>query len=754
MAKRNVLAVAGGAALVSTLFLTAVGPAHAQAAADDHTQDLEQVVVNARRTEELARTVPLSVTAISAEALQRNTIQAGLDLQKMVPTLSVVQGTQASAATFALRGIRNGVLTYFDETPSLQTQAGAAAVNYQLFDLASVQAISGPQGTLFGRNSTGGAILFVPKRPTREFEASIDIGAGNYSRREGTATINLPLHDMVQVRLGGQMIRRDGIVENMLGRDLQSQHRDAFRASALFTPVEWLTNYTLVDGGNTDETQFGHITSGYPGGSCPTTLFACFYGTLPIQLQAEQEQRGIRKVATPFPETLEGRERGVENVLTADIGEYTLKYIFAYRSSRIYQLHNQLSFPIPAVVGKAFNESDQRTHELQLSGPALGHRLRWVTGVFYRNNHSDNENASMLLAPLTVTTFTLAKAQISPVDQRNESKAAYAQGTYKLTDALGLTLGVRYTQDDQEAVFSSLAPGFRCILNPAVRGVDLATCTQPQSGRFHATTYNVSLDYELTPDVFLFATTRKGYNPGGFNQGLDPTAAAYDPEVFTDYEVGIKADWRIGRMPARMNLSTFYGKYEDIQRQVSRMVDTATGPRAFVGIFNAAEATIYGSQLEFQLRPFKSLMLSGSYGYLHTKYDRFIANTLQADASGNSFAQAPEHTANVSATYSYPCEFAEFVASASYAYVSKVTFSDANIGRGIAFEDPYGLVDARLELRQVVGRPLNISVWGKNLTDRQYRVNISDQPAFGFTSNVFGDPRTYGVNMKYWFGAK
>src|SRR5690606_40108448 len=167
------------------------------------------------------------------------------------------------------------------------------AVNYQLFDLASVQAISGPQGTLFGRNSTGGAILFVPNKPTEEFEASIDADLGNYNRREITAMLNVPVHEKLQVRLNAKTVRRDGVVENTLGRDLQSIGRDSFRASILFKPLDWLTNYTMVDGGDADETQFGHIMSGYPGGSCNFAtfqpLFACFYGAdLPAQLQIQQ----------------------------------------------------------------------------------------------------------------------------------------------------------------------------------------------------------------------------------------------------------------------------------------------------------------------------------------------------------------------------------------------------------------------------------------------------------------------------------
>lgn len=470
-----------------------------------------------------------------------------------------------------------------------------------------------------------------------------------------------------------------------------------------------------------------------------------------MQLQALQDELGIRKIATPYPETLEGEVRGAQNVLTMDIGKYSLKYIAAYRSAERYQLHNALSIALPAVVGQAADESDQWTHELQVAGTGFGDRLSWVGGIFYREFHSEGANALMILAPLGAPVFSLDAAQGSPTETDNESKAVYAQGTYGLTNKLDLTVGLRYTEADQQTVFSAFAPGFVCTLDPSVPGVDLASCAQPQSEVFDATTYNVTLDYQVRPEMLLYAATRKGYNAGGFNQGLDPSASAYDPEKFTDYEVGIKADWRIGEIPLRTNVSTYYGTYEDIQRSASRMINTPTGPRAFQGTFNAAEATIYGAQLEFQVRPFRSLTLSGSYGYLNTNYDKFVANVLQADGTGNSFAQAPEHTGNISATYRHPLAIGELVATASYAYISKVTFSDANIGRDLAFEDGYGLVDARLELKNVGGLPLDIGIWGKNLADKEYAVNISDQPAFGFTSNVYGDPRTFGMHVKYWF---
>jgi iron complex outermembrane receptor protein len=726
-------------------------------AAETSSDNLEEVIVVAQRREERALTVPLSVIAINEEALQANVIQSGLDLQKMVPSLSVIQGTQANSASYSLRGIRDGVLTYFDEVPGMVTQTGDAGVDHQLFDLKSVEAISGPQGTLFGRNSTGGAILFVPQKPTEDFEGSIDVGVGNYSRWETTGVINLPINDLLQARVGGQVIRRDGVVDNSEGNDLQSQHRDGFRASLLFSPLSWIRDYVLFDGGDTNEAPFAAITTGYVNAPCPTSLFACFYGTLPVQQQALQNSIGIRRVVDDLPPYAysQDQERGTENVLTADLGPTTFKYIFGYRTSSSYSLANQISFAIPAIMGQGSNNSSQHTNEVQLSGSNFDNRLTWVGGLFFYSFDSFNLNAFQILAPLGSPAFNLNNSEGSPIWQRNQSKAAYTQGTYNFTDALGLTLGARYTQDDQAEVASAFAPPNQaCILNPTVPGVDIATCTQPQSARFHALTYDASINYRITQDQFVYLTTRKGYNPGGFNQGLDPSISRFAPEYLTDYETGIHADWHIGGIPVRTNLSAFFGKYTNIQRNAYRFVDTPDGPQAFAGIFNAASATIYGSQFQFQIRPLEWLTFSGNYGYLHTKYDSFAANSVISDATGNAFAQAPDHTANLTADVVFPLSFGDLGGTLSFGHISKVTFSDSNLGRPIAFQDAYNLLDARVELKHIAGSRVDVSIWGKNLTNTDYAVNISDQPVFGFTSAIYGDPRTYGMNVKYSFGPK
>jgi iron complex outermembrane receptor protein len=183
---------------------------------------------------------------------------------------------------------------------------------------------------------------------------------------------------------------------------------------------------------------------------------------------------------------------------------------------------------------------------------------------------------------------------------------------------------------------------------------------------------------------------------------------------------------------------------------VVRFVNNVT----IAGTFNAAEATIKGAQLEIQARPSSMFDVNGSLGLLDTVYDRFDATAISGSATGNRFAQAPKVTYNLSGTFHHDLSFGELSASLSYAYVGDVTFTDSNIGQPYAFTNGYGLLDLNIEVRNIGGRPITAGVWAKNLADKDYIVNISDQSkSLGFTSNIYGDPRTFGVSLRYAFGS-
>lgn len=747
--------MASTAVAISALLAT---QAHGQASAPDTqpalTQNmLEDIVVVARRTEERLQSVPLNVTAVSETELRNASITTATDLIRVVPTLVVAQGLFDAGTSYSLRGIKTGVTTYFNEVP-----VQGVVVDNQLWDLSSVQAISGPQGTLFGRNSTGGAILFVPQRPTDKLEGFVEAGYGNYDFRQATAVLNIPFGDILKVRIGGKVVRRDGVVKNSIGADYQSIHRDFARVSAVFEPASWLSNYTVFDYGRRDETPYSFITSPVsPTLGCFPGI-GCLYGNLPTQMGDLQNQLGIRKVQSSFDTFQKNKQWGVSNILTAWLNDdVRLKYVFGYRKSSSNQFKNQVSIDLPVQLGRNF-VPDWRTtvNELQLITNLMDGRLAVTSGVFISDQRVESGNSFQLLGRVGQP-FNDAMNSFNRSTSNSNSKAVYTQGTFAVTDDLNFTAGMRYTKDKATLDTLQLGPAFFffgpqiCQL-PNVPGVDRVNCKRFLKDSFEAFTYNLSLDYAVSDKVLLYATTRRGYNGGGFNpnvpQANDPSApqTAFGPEHITDYELGVKADWNLGSMPVRTNVSAFLAKYNDIQRSISGIDSTG---QPFIGIATGPKATIYGTQIEVNARPFKGFQVNGTLGLLHTRYDTAAPGFVK----GNSFAQAPEATFTIGATYTHEMEAGgAIVANAAYTHQSSIAFQDVNVSSLFGRQKGYGLLDMRLDWREIAGRPFDLGVYVKNLTKTNYALEKQDVfNSFGFVGTVYNDPRSFGVELRYRF---
>lgn len=713
------------------------------AASASTTDPIEDIIVVARRSEEKLQSVPLSVTAVSTAQLSANTVTTGTDLQKLVPSLNVGVSIFGSQQQYSLRGVRTGVVTYFNEVP-----VSTSAVDLQLWDLQSVQAIAGPQGTLFGRNSTGGAVLFVPQRPTDDFSGYIDARVGSYNLREATGVINIPIADVLKIRLGIQRTKRDALTDNISGPDLNTQDRTVARASILFEPTSWLSNYTAFIYSHRDERPLAQI-SGSDGvvASCPTSIPSCVYGAAYNRELTDQFTRGIRTASIPLDTRLYDEPWLLTNILSAQAGDVTFKYIAGYGGNKQDQFTSQLSIALPVIIGDNASTSRQQTHEFEILGNMFDDRLSWVGGLYYRKNRTSSLNRYLLFAPIGTALSDRTTQQTGGIDQQI-SKAAYGQATFSITDGLKLTAGLRYTKDNQLTDQVGYSPGLICNL-PNFPNVDLAACRQRITSTSHAVTYNFSADYQVTDKVLVYATTRKGYNAGGFNANInDPDLEIVKPEYIRDYETGLKADWHLGSMPIRTNISAFLSKYKDIQRTTSLILNGLV----VTGNFNAAAATIYGGQFEVLARPVTGLELQASYGYLHTKYDSFD-NPLVGNLSGNKFAQAPAHTLHLAGTYTYPLSVGEIVANASYGYTSKVTFADDNITTPGNTAPGYGLVDGRLSWNSIAHLGIDASVYIKNLTNQKYILNATDRTTpFGFVSRLYGDQRTVGFELRYNFG--
>jgi iron complex outermembrane receptor protein len=710
------------------------------------SDELAEVTVVARRVEESLEKVPLTVTAISADTLKAQTVTTGTDLQGLVPTLSVGISMFGATQQYSLRGVRGsnnggGVIEYFNEVP-----IDSVLVDSQLWDLSSVQAVAGPQGTLFGRNNTGGNVLFVPQRPTKDFEGFVQARYGRFDNSDVTTVLNLPLTDQLQIRLGGEFSYRDKLTTNISGNDLGRQAHKSLRFSLLYTPLDWLTDYMVVAVAYRHDTPVAQVSgiSGDPQDSLPSS--PKLYGARYYNDLLAQQARGVRSVDVPLESAQNNDLYHVTNILTADLGGLTAKYIAGFQGSWNHQLVSDLSVPLPIIIGQNDDSTATVTQEGQLLGNLFDKRLDWVTGIYYSDMWTNSKAAYLLFAPVGTPMNDLTTQQTGGYAE-TRSVAGYAQGTYALTDALKLTVGGRYTHDSLHDSALGYAVGHVCNLPLA----DPITCRQAIANPSHAVTYNFSLDYQITQGLLAYATTRRGYNAGGFNPGFPPGIQdTVNPEKIKDYEVGLKGDGHLGSMPVRVNVSAFRSRYSDIQRSVG-IIYPVNGVNTIVTAqLNAATATLYGTQIDLLAQPIRELTIQASYGFLHTKYDSF--ESFLGDATGNQFAQAPRHTAHLAATYRRPLPSGELVANASYSYISAVHFQDINLGADDVGPG-YGLLDLRLGWENILDKHIDVSVYGKNLADKVYTLNASDDTAqFGFISRQYGDPRTYGIEARYSFG--
>jgi iron complex outermembrane recepter protein len=763
MSKNHLLTAFGAIVLVAGPPIFGLDIAHAVSDVDQTANDasqLDAVVVVARRVEESLQQVPLTITAVSTDQLKVQTITTGTDLQGLVPSLSVGISIFGATQQYSLRGIRDGVVEYFNEVP-----IDSILADSQLWDLASVQAVSGPQGTLFGRNSTGGDVLFVPQKPTDEFGGYAQVRYGSYNLTDVIAVVNIPLSNSLQIRIGGEFENRDGITKNLSGNDLGQLAHQNVRFSLLYSPTDWLNDYFVAALAYRHDTPVAQVsgisgTEGQVNSSLPGGAYAYYESLFPAKFNYDplayyddllaQHNRGIRTVDVPIDSAADNNLYNFTNILSGTFSVATVRLISGYQGSYNHQLISDLSIPLPVIVGENDDTTGMFTQEAQVLGKSFNDRFDWVGGVYYSDSWTSALN-SYLLFQIPGTPFNNLTTQQSggPVDNTH-SLAEYAQGTVSVTDALKVTAGLRYTRDRLETVQLGYQAGQLCDLpSPPA---DAATCRQAISTHSDALTYNFSVDYQLTPGLLVYGTTRKGYNAGGFNAGFPaPVPAVVQPETIKDYEVGLKSEGQIGSVPFRVNVSAYHSKFDNIQRTVGVVYPINGVDTVVTAFLNAATATLYGAQLEVMAKPISDLTVQASYGYLHTKYDSF--DSFLGDATGNKFAQAPETTAHFSTTYRHPIDAGELVANASYSYISSVAFQDINLGEPGNVGGGYGLLDLRLGLENIGDRRIDLSVYAKNVTNKVYELNASDDTAqFGFVSYQYGDPRTFGVEVRYSFG--
>jgi iron complex outermembrane receptor protein len=751
----------GACGLLGTVSLLAIAlpqtsfaqPADQPAASNS---GLEEIVVTARRKDEKLQTVPIAISALNTEQVQQRNITNIESLGSAIPSLSSYQESRdeegiimrgQSGTGVSAQGQEPAITTYFAQVP-FPDGDGVGVGRY--FDLDNIQVLKGPQGTLFGRNSTGGAILFEPKRPNNNFEGYAQIQLGNYNDHEFEAALNIPIvTDKVLLRVAGTFAERDGFTYNaMTKQDLDNRDYWAGRAGLTLRPTDDIENYLLIDSLYSHTNGTSEIIRALSPG-----FFSAFGPTFPalvLGIQAQQQKLGIREEQSDIYGLDKTISQGITDIFRWDIADgLTFKNIAAYREYRQLQRWDLDGTPLPLIEyntpGGWSNRVSQYTEEAQIQGKALNDRLDWTVGGLLLFSHPGGEAAFNELQ-----FFTPIFQTIHPTER---SQSVYGQGTYDFSDwipGLKFTAGYRYTWD-YRGLDSYKTSGGACGFTDFNFNPVCNISVQTRSGD---PSWNLGVDYQITPDTLLYVSGRQGYRSGGVNtQAFNAGQLIFKPEKVKSVEVGVKSEWDLEGMHARTNLALYNTDFTAIQASeaFSQLVNGAPETVNLIGNFGTA--TIQGVELDATLIPLTGLEITLAYAYTDGRYDNFLDIQTGGSELGRPFSWTPPQKFSINTRYKLPLDAAlgDISVQATWDHSSHVYFaSNTDIVQPVS---SYDNVSARIDWKDIMGQPVDLGLFVTNLLNADYGTGgIAVYDAAGFSSYVWSEPRMYGAQLKYHFG--
>jgi len=651
-------------------------------AANDSAQSGD-IIVTARRVGESLQKVPLAVTALTNKDLQTKAVLDVNDLQKVVPSLNTLQqATGAAGLFFNLRGLiqtdtaafqPGSVGIYQDDV-----YIGGAGIAGQLLDindLSTVEVLKGPQGTLYGRNVTGGVVKFVTAKPTDDFEGYAKAGYGNYDRKSLEGMVNIPVATNVALRLNGNFLDRDGYSHDIVNdRDLETDHHWSVRGAlkADVNPVFHVLlqgSYGKYRGnGGDDRTIYADpnnvpglgnfiVAQGINGLTANDLAPIIFFGgavgagtATPAQVAAFTTAFGKFNAAKPaalalvdqYANASRDNARQYPGLQTGDTGrlalaaltlaydlsdDITLKSITAYNDARRASFYTVGGDAYTYIYSRQAGENSQWSQEFNLAGKALDDRLTSAGGLFLLDQRiQDDRNPASIdgVFPyfLGQRGLKVQNRALSINRVHVQSAAPYFQGSYEVVPDVHVTGGLRYTAEKFALTTIDYTPAGVCNAPaPTTNATPLDQCAASASKSFHNVSYTAGADWTMTPGVMVYVRTGKGFKSGG----VTPFITAHNPFTFfrpesnTDYEIGIKSEFLDHLI--RFNADYYHTKYDDIQRTLTVR---PAGANPATGVFNAASAKIDGAEAELNVRPVRSFNLGGTLAYTRAKYSSFV----------------------------------------------------------------------------------------------------------------------------------
>jgi iron complex outermembrane receptor protein len=720
-----------GSILASSLMLAL--PAAAQtdtAAADDNGGEI--IVTAQKRPEYLSKT-PLSISAVTGSALKNSAVTDAMSLSVAVPTVRI---EQANGLRVTIRGVSSADGTEKGDPSAAFMLNGVYLARQQslsgaFFDIGRIEVLRGPQGTLYGRNATAGVVNIITNSPTNKFEAAINGEISNYDTYRVDAMVNIPVTEKLAIRAAGAYNKHDSYLVQRAGETRKlgnDQDEYAFRLSAEQKlgaddqgSILIIGDYAHQGGAGPQQLQIGNFFRN------PTSTTPTFYNS---------SSAGQRTVNYNFPSNLrqDNKIYGVSGELNYDFGGVGITYLGAYRVFDRYNLAPQAfpnsgAYPDQEVSGKTYSQS----HEARIATTGDG-PLKAVAGLYYFKEKTEN---LVTLLPNYAGYSLFAFLQDPTI---GESKAAFGQATYSLTDTLRVTGGIRYSKDKKSRVGRVVTQRTSTILDPS-----LYTVTQINDAErsFSKVTWKAGVDYDLTNRVMLYANVSTGYKAGGFNDGCSTSSASictspvsedrlyYRPETLTAYEAGLRGRFMDNALT--LNLTGFWYDYSNLQ--LSSVQEPPAPPGQLT--LNAGKARVKGVEAQAVITPSKRDRVDLSFNYLDAYYTEYKP-TLVIDFADKPLDNSPKFTIQTGYTHTFPLGNGGDIA----AHVDSQLNSDyvnTNFGNGVQFRYPsYTKSNANLTYTAPGGR-YSVSAFVKNIENT---ITFS-----GYASGriYVSEPRLYGV---------
>ena len=724
--------------------------APADGAETDSSAGGGDIVVTARRTAERLQDVPVAVTAISNTQLENMQIRNLTDIQRLAPSLSItpLNGAGNSASiqirgqiqTTAGIGVDPSTGAYLNEV----YMARPAGLDAALFDVSSVQVLKGPQGTLFGRSSVGGALLIETKRPEAGFGGYVNAAIESPWGYNAEAAINIPLGAGVGLRLAGLRQYVEGYTK-VLNGDYRLDDRNRWAARATFEAELTPTLTTTFIG------DYYHAKGNGPAFFAKTynpalVTSATAPGAAYLAAIAQQATLGWHEKISQFKPVNYAQVYGIANITTWNVSDnLTVKNIAGGRWVNADDTVDHDGTTATILSTRVTSDTKQFSEELQLQAKLfdslnliVGGYYFWETGNDYSNSYVRRSETS---TARTQNRFT----------GTNTSYSGFGQANYTLPIGVPAHIfaGIRFTRDKREITFENRNVNADGSTTCVVAGAP-ANCIKPAEETFPATTWTVGFDVRPVQPIMFYGTIGRGYRSGGFNGRATSLAqqAPFEPEFVTSYEVGLKSNFDLGGDTRLMfNASAYSMDYTNIQRAL--IVIAAGAPVSVV--INTPAARIQGFELESTLRFGSDVSLSGFLGYTNPKYKKFLDNGI--DRSNDKFTFVPKLQAG--ATLDVTAFRSETIGdigfNLNYAHRSQMEMEIVNFPGSVV--DSYDLVNLALRWEKVLGSRVTAELYAKNLFDSEYEVGgFGAAGSVGVANVIHGPPRVVGLSLRIPFG--